>query len=71
MMSLEEVRRALQRVKIPVAAIETGLAPQTIYRVVNKQGEPSYDTIKRLSDWIESIPRAEALYSWAKTEGKQ
>lgn len=55
MMNAEEVRRALARVRIPVAAAETGLHPNTIYNLVNKRGEPTYDTVKRLSDWLQGI----------------
>lgn len=55
MLTLEEIRKALTRVKIPVLAKEIGVHQNTIYSIANGHSEPNYRTLKKISDWLESI----------------
>ena len=54
MMTLEQVKEALQDRKLTQVAERTGLAYQTVWRVSAGKGERvSYDVVKTLSDYLE------------------
>lgn len=40
--------------RISVVAAQTGLHPNTIYRLVRGKGEPTLATLRVLSEWIEA-----------------
>jgi DNA-binding phage protein len=52
MMTVEEVRKGLQERNVQVVARHTGLNPHTIYRLINEDRKPSYETVKVLSDYL-------------------
>lgn len=52
MMTIEEIRQALNDRKLTAVADATGLHYQTVWRVANGSGA-SYDTIKTLSDYLQ------------------
>jgi hypothetical protein len=53
MMSLEQVRAALQDRRLPAVAHGAGLTYGTVWRVARGQEKKvSYETIKRLSDYL-------------------
>ena len=54
MMTLEQVREALQDRRLPRVADAVGLAYDTVWRVANdRTTSVSYDVVKRLSDYLE------------------
>lgn len=54
MLTLPEVRDALQDRRLPTVAEATGLAYDTVRRVANGDViSVSYETVKRLSDYLE------------------
>lgn len=55
MLTLDEVREKLKPLKINAVAEEVGLHPNAVYRLMNEQTKPSYDTVKRLSDYLEVL----------------
>lgn len=55
MKSLEEIRVALQQVRLEVVAADTGLSFHTLSRYAKgKVSDPPMDSIQRISDWIEN-----------------
>lgn len=53
MMTLEQVRHALQDRKLPAVAQATGLAYETVWRISRGAfTSPSYDVVRRLSDYL-------------------
>jgi transcriptional regulator with XRE-family HTH domain len=54
MMTLEQVRQHLKDRRLTVVADRTGLHYQTVWRISAGEAEkPSYEVIKRLSDYLE------------------
>ena len=54
MLNLEEVREKIKDRKLRVVAEQTGLNYNTVWRVATgRVKEVSYDTIKKLSDYLE------------------
>lgn len=51
MMTIEEIREALRRRKLPIIAEETGISYQTIWRISTGESA-SYATVKKLSDYL-------------------
>jgi DNA-binding phage protein len=60
MLTLDEIKRRLADRNLKVVAGNTKLAPDTIYRLVNGAGAPSYDTVKTLSDYLQGITNGQA-----------
>lgn len=58
MMTVEEIRTALADRVLNLAAVAraTGLSSDTIYRVRDEVGTPSYGTLKALSDFFRKGP---------------
>jgi len=52
MLTLDEIKRRLKDANLSKVAKASGLHYNTIYRLVNGQ-EPKYDTVKKLSDYLE------------------
>lgn len=53
MLTLEQVRQLMQDRNIKAVASATGLNPHTIYRLVHDKTDPSFSTVKALSDYLE------------------
>ena len=52
MYNLKYVQKALQDRQASRVCDATGISPSTFYRVVNKKGSFSYDTVEALSDYL-------------------
>lgn len=53
MMTLEEVKAELTRYSLAKVARKSGVDRHVIYRMMHENAKPSYETVKRLSDWLE------------------
>lgn len=52
MMTLDEVKEALKHYKLNRVAAEAGVDKFTLYRMMKENAKPSYETVKKLSDWL-------------------
>lgn len=52
MMTLDEIREALRPYNLTKVAKESGVNKHTLYRMMNEQHKPTYETVKRLSDYL-------------------
>jgi DNA-binding phage protein len=52
MMTVEQIRAALQPYNLSKVAKEAGVNKHTLYRMMNEQHKPTYETVKRLSDYL-------------------
>lgn len=52
MMTLEEVKADLRHYKLNRVAKEIGVDKSVLYRMMNEHRTPSYETIKKLSDFL-------------------
>ncbi len=60
MLALDEIQKRLQDRNLAVVARKTGLAHMTVWKVkAAKQENFAYDTIKRLSDYLEACEESE------------
>lgn len=57
MITLEEIRYRLkdQHSKINKVAEAAGLHPNAVYRLMKSESKPSYETVKKLSDYLEGL----------------
>jgi len=53
MLTLEEVKKRLEHMNLSSVARETGLHPNALYRIVSGKTGARYETVKKLSDWLE------------------
>lgn len=53
MLTLEEVRRRLEPMNLQYVSRETGLHPNALYRIASGKTGARYETVKKLSDWLE------------------
>lgn len=53
MMTLEEVKAELARYSLAKVARKSGVDRHVIYRMMHESAKPSYETVKKLSDWLE------------------
>lgn len=60
MLTLDEIKRRLADRNLKVVAHNTRLAPDTVYRLANGDGTPSYATVKTLSDYLQGITNGQA-----------
>lgn len=51
---LEAIRARLRPYKLRIVAQEIGVNPHTLYRFMNENSRPPYDTVKKLVDWMNS-----------------
>lgn len=49
---VDTLRRRLKRYNISKAARETGIEKHQLYRIVNEGSRPSYDTVRKLLQWM-------------------
>ena len=52
MMTLEEVKAELSRYSLAKVAREAGVDKFTLYRMMKENAKPSYEAVKKLSDWL-------------------
>lgn len=53
MLDVEEIKRRLSDRKLTVVAERTGVHKVTLYRLVHGEALPAYDTLQRVSDYLE------------------
>lgn len=62
MYTLEAVQRILSDVNMSIVAKQTGLSRQLVWRTLSgRANNPKYETVKRLSDYIELARHTPAL----------
>lgn len=52
MLTLEQIRERMRDRKVTVVADAIGVHANTVYRALNADGKPSYETVKLLSDYL-------------------
>jgi len=52
MLTLEEVRKRLADCNLRLVADKAGVNRNSVYRMMRGEGNPSYETVKRLSDYL-------------------
>jgi len=55
MLNLEEIRRRLAPMNLSYVAREAGIHPNALYRIASGKTGARYETVKKLSDWLEAI----------------
>lgn len=53
MMTLDQVKEALKNYNLTRVARASGVDRHVLYRVIRENAKPSYETVKKLSDWLE------------------
>ncbi len=53
MMTLDQILRSLDDRNLTVVADRVGLSKMTLYRITSGKMKPSYDTLQKLSDYLE------------------
>lgn len=54
MLTVEQVKQRLTDANLKRVAENCGVHPATIYRLMQENSSPSYETVKALSDYLES-----------------
>lgn len=53
MMTLDQVKEALKNYKLNRVAKAAGVDRHVLYRMMKEDAKPAYETVKKLSDWLE------------------
>jgi len=53
MLTLDEIREQLADRNIKAVAQKAGIHPNAVYRFMKGQSNPSYETVRRLCDYLE------------------
>ena len=53
MMTLEKIKQELKHYKLNRVARDAGVDKCTLYRMMREDSKPAYETVKKLSDWLE------------------
>lgn len=53
MLTLEEIKKRLMPMNLQYVARETGVHANVLYKIQRGHQNPKYETVKRLSDWME------------------
>jgi len=53
MLTIEEVKQKLRPMNLQHVSRETGIHGNILYRIMKGQRSASYETVKKLSDWLE------------------
>lgn len=53
MLTLDEIKELLQDRNIQKVANNAGVHPNVLYRIKNGASNPSYETVKKISDYLE------------------
>lgn len=54
MLTVEQIKRRLEDANLKRVAENAGLHPATVYRLMRGHGRTAYETVKALSDYLES-----------------
>lgn len=57
MLTIEQIKKQLDDRNLHQVAERIGVHRHTVYRIVNGTTVPSYDTLKKLSDYLEASCR--------------
>lgn len=52
MLTTEEIRDKLKPYNLAQVARQAGVNKHTLYRLMSESHAPTYDTVKKLSDWL-------------------
>jgi len=52
MMTIEQIKQRLDDANLKRVAENAGVHPATVYRFMQDDGKPLYDTVKALSDYL-------------------
>ena len=52
MMTVEQIKKRLQDANLKRVAENAGVHPATVYRFMQEDSNPLYDTVKALSDYL-------------------
>lgn len=55
MLTLDQIRKRLEPMNIQYVSRETGLHPNALYRIMKGKTSARYETVKKLSDWLEGM----------------
>ena len=55
MMTLEQVQEKMKLMNLRVASNVTGIKYSILWRTINHKQKASYDVVKKLSDYLESL----------------
>lgn len=58
MNTTESIRKQLQDANLAKVARKAGLSPATVYRFMQQDSKPLYETVKALSDYLEGEKNA-------------
>lgn len=53
MLTLDEIKRRLKYMKLRQVSRESGVHENVLYRLVRSETNPQYETVERLSNWLE------------------
>lgn len=53
MLTVEQIRKRLQDANLKRVAENAGIHPATVYRLMQDDSKPLYETVKALSDYLE------------------
>lgn len=53
MMTLDQIKETLKNYKLNRVAKAAGVDRHVLYRMMKESANPSYETVKKLSDWLE------------------
>jgi len=54
MLTVHEIRETLQDRNLSTVAIKSGVSAASIYRLIKEDSKPLYETVKKLSDYLEA-----------------
>ena len=52
MIEVETIRAKLKTHNLSKVALESGVDKHTMYRLMNERSKPSYETVKKLVEWM-------------------
>ncbi len=55
MLTLEEIKKRLAESNLKAVAKKAGVHYNSLYRLTKADANPSYDTVKKLSDYLERL----------------
>jgi DNA-binding phage protein len=53
MLTLDEIKAQLQDANLMRVATNAGVHPASLYRIMRGSGQASYETVKKLSDYLQ------------------
>jgi len=52
MMTIEQIKQRLDDANLKRVAVAAGIHPATVYRFMQEESKPLYETVKALSDYL-------------------